>query len=152
MSWQSELDFLKKRCLEREAPVIPPIIKEWFDLNRDRRNGKLDDPAYVADLSQRMKEWGDANGPVLDEWLYHTDIDGWRIKMQPFRYSEDGDVYVLVDVKRDSHATQRALKKLRGAIWHLGGDMKTDFLMHKADPRGQEFDAFWSWSASKGMT
>jgi len=145
MGWKEELDTLKRYCLEREAPVLPDVLLEWFDMGR---RGRVN-AAYLDDLQQRIAAWRRNNPNPLDDWRFHTDAYGWRVKMQPYRRKEDGDVFVLVEASREQRATLRDFKNLAMMIKHLGGDYTHDLLLHAADPHGPAPRSFWSWSSVK---
>lgn len=136
LGWKKGLDFIKSRCDEREAPVLPDVVLEWLDLNRLERNY---DDAYITDLKARVM----ATGFRMDDWRFHTDQYGWKLLLQP--YTRDGARHYLLCVERASKPTNRDEQLLDKMLAYLGADPETNYLMSTRLATDPDVQDFWTW-------
>jgi hypothetical protein len=158
--WKRELDFLKKDCSERDAVVLPPIVIEWFDLNRDfvRDTARLEslsneDIESSELLKARIESFKTKIAAIefdLGDWRVHADVHGWRLLMQP--YTRDGVRHQLLCVRRNMKPSEKDLRYLDKFLAYLGADSKGDFLMHTRDDTDPDVQDFWTWSPHSSVT
>ena len=145
--WRRELDYLKKQCDDRAAPELPPVVCEWFDLNRGRVDSRHDQ-AYLDALGSQIAAV--AADFKMDDWRFHTDAFGWRLLLQP--YTRGGSRYYLLCVTRETKPGTRDLAKLNKLVIYLGADPEDDFLMSTRLDDDPDVQDFWTWTARRSAS
>lgn len=160
--WKKDIVTLKRlvdaRFATDDIVVLPPVVCEWFDLNRRVPPEEMSDAIaqleFVQDRLEREINLAKKNGFELFgatmRWI-HFETHG--IKFLLTHYLRNAERFYLAQVEpldrlRKTPHTPKEERVIKHCLEALGGDADKNFVMRLGPPEAADLIALWTWKAA----